>query len=154
MLLWPVLVLIYIDIMATVIIDSPPTDKDFRRNDLFTNQQYDKLTINGMLHKEDHDAVPCVYLLGKRNTYLISEICADRPGYAFGLYYELGKPTLGYINLESLYKYHENVDFLFNDNVYETNYRISVFKKVADELGRIVPSEELLEDIFDKYNIT
>lgn len=139
--------------MATGIIDSPQTGIAFRRNDLFTNAQYDKLTINGMLHKADHDAIPCVYLLGKRNRYLISEICADKPGFAFGLYYELDKPTLGYINLETLYKYHENVDFLFNDDLYETKYRISVFKKVADELGRIVSNEELLQEVFDKYNI-
>lgn len=135
-----------------IVIDIDYTTTGFQRHKLFTAAQYDKLEINGMMHNVDHDAIPCVYLLGSRTSFLLSEICANKPGVAYGLYYELNVPTLGYISLDSIFKYHDDIDFLFNDRVYEADYRISVFKKVADELGKIVPSDEFIEHIFEKYN--
>lgn len=140
--------------MARQVIDIPTTGIDFKRHKLFTDAQYNRLQINGIMHKFDHDAIPCVYLMGKKREYLLSEICADRPGMVYGLYYNLvDKPKLCFINLESIYKYHEAEDFLFNERAYRTAYRISVFKKVADELGTLISDEVFFEDIFEKYNL-
>lgn len=118
---------------------------------LFTDEQIKELTRNGNLHPKDHDAVPCVYLLGENNSYLISEICCDRNNNAYGIINERGKLTIDFIDLDKLYDYHENQDFLFNDEKFSANYRISVFMSVAKEMGRIVADDLAFKNIFKKY---
>lgn len=122
-----------------------------RKVELFTKAQIEKLTKNGLLHPNDHNAIPCVYLLGENRTYILSEICSDKIDTAYGICAKDGKLTLDFIDLDELYAYHENKDYLFNDVTFRATYTISIFMSVAKEFGTVVSDDETFDYVFAKH---
>lgn len=121
---------------------------------LFTFRQNAQLVENGDAHALDHDAIPCVYLVGRTKKYLISEICAEKPGFAYGIIESEKKGIfVGAFELEELYRIHEKEEFFVNDLGYETKHKLSVFVQVANEFGRLLVDDEIFEQEFQKYCI-
>lgn len=120
---------------------------------LFTERQLLLLKENGHRHQKDNNAVPCVFLTGNKQKFLVSEICIHKPNTAYGLYIKDGHITAGEIDLAELYQYHEHEDFLFNDYTYTAHFKLSVFKQVAEEFGMIIADDVLFRDRFLKYDI-
>lgn len=118
---------------------------------LFTEHQIATLKTNGFLYSDNHEAKPCVYLKGKRMSFLISEMYVDKDNALYGLYMENNIATLGIINLDQLLDYHDNKDFLFNDEKFEARYTINIFKSVADEFSKLIFDDITFEDFFEKY---
>lgn len=118
---------------------------------LFTVEQHEQLVSNGKRFSSFVDAVPCVYLRGRRADFLLSAIVED---FAQGLIRRkpMLLPEVAQISLEDL-KRHHDIDFLFNDLTFETNYKLSVFQGVAKEIGRLVINDVLFEEHFKKHDI-
>lgn len=119
--------------------------------DLFTEDQISVLKSNGIMHQRDHDAVPCVLLTNKNQKFLISEICYGDEETAYGLSLNNNTLDIGFIKIETLLNYHKNT-YLFNDERFVANYKLSVYKAVADEIGRFVHDEILFRKYFEKFS--
>ncbi len=124
-----------------------------RRKELLTDDQKAVLTANGITHYADHDSIPCVYLLGKHRSYLLSEINPENSSLVFGIMdANDGNIVSAYHDINDIYDYHDNKDFLFNDLTFNTNHKLSVFERVAQECGQLVVRETLFQNEFAKYS--
>lgn len=122
--------------------------------ELFTEDQYNELINNGKISKGNLENIPCALIITENykdiSYWLITELYEDDPGIAFGLYEHEGKPTFGVINLSIFAEMMENNLSVFNNLAFSTEYKIAVFKNVADELGEIITRDDGYEKAFSR----
>ena len=119
---------------------------------LLRSDQIAQLTQNGLVYTNTHDAIPCVHLSGKKLDFLLSEISMSDPDKVYGLFYQGDKPVVGYISLQYLNDYHENRETLYNRLSFNAEYKLSTFKAVGDEVGKIIWDHRVFPEKFEKYS--
>jgi hypothetical protein len=119
--------------------------------DLFTAYQYKLLIENGTGDFGLYDKVPIAHLhaLGLNYQWLIAEINVENPNEAYGLI-DLNNSEIlvGKIDLSEILALRKNGVDIFNNVGFCSEYKLSVFQVVANEVGRIVAFEEGFEDDF------
>lgn len=119
---------------------------------LFTDEQFEKLYMNGLSHRADH--IPVAYLvhLELKYQWLITEISKNNPNIAYGLFYiNKEKPKVGEIDLSFIDQLNNVDNGVFNYPAFQPVDTLAVYKGVAEERGFIVAMEEYSGALFEKY---
>lgn len=126
-----------------------PTGKEYKMNNLFTQEQYNRLIDNGSPANRDKDHAPVALLTMPFTNcvWLLSEIEPDNPDIAFGLCdLGMGFPELGYVSISEIQSVRDPVFKMtvYNDPLFKTEYPMSAYSAAARANEQIIWDKDIV----------